>query len=272
MVSKRYEVSVVIRTRDIERHLYELLDRLSSQTLQPSEIVIVDNFSTGKLLNELIFLIRKVKRELFNGDVQMKVVPISDSEFSYAYSANIGVWASQFELVCITNGHCLPISDKWLEYGISHFKSRNVAGVAGYTLPHRYGTIWEKLAFDFGWRRPMEQSRAYVKDHFFSTTNCILRRSLWMEYSFDERMPELIENADRFGGEDYDWALEMLARGYRIIVEPRFDVYHSHGESLPRLVSKFLIWRKIRKDIRSLERPRESYTRLRRTRPFFYQI
>ena len=116
MVSKRYEVSVVIRTRDIERHLYELLDRLSSQTLQPSEIVIVDNFSTGKLLNEMIFLIRKVKRELFNGDVQMKVVPISDSEFSYAYSANIGVWASQFELVCITNGHCLPISDKWLEY------------------------------------------------------------------------------------------------------------------------------------------------------------
>jgi len=265
-------VSVVIRTRDIERHLYELLERLASQTLQPSELVIVDNFSTRKALSEMIGFLRAAKTKLFDDKIQMKAVPISDDEFSYAYSANIGVWASQYEFVCITNGHCLPISHEWLENGISHFDSQNVAGVAGYTLPHPYGTIWEKLAFDLGWRRLKEQSGAYIKDNYFSTTNCIIRRSLWTEYSFDEKMPELIENAGKFGGEDYDWALEMLVRGYRIIVEPKFDVYHSHGESLSKLVSKYLIWRKIRKDIRSLKRPRESYTRLKKTRPILHQL
>jgi len=272
MMNERSGVSVVIRTRDIERHLCELLDRLACQTVRPSEIVIVDNFSTLKTLDEMINVVKRAKTKLFDNKVKMKVVPISDEEFSYAYSANIGVWASRYELVCITNGHCLPISDVWLERGISHFNSSNVAGVAGYITPHHYGTIWEKLAFDLGWRKLKEQSRAYVKDTFFSTTNCILRRSLWSQYSFDERMPDLIENAGKFGGEDYDWALEMLARGYKLVVEPRFDVYHSHRESLPALLSKYLIWRKIRKDIRSLERLRESYTRLKITSPKFYEI
>jgi len=272
MSSKKCQVSVVIRTRDVEKHLYELLDRLACQTVQPSELVIVDNFSTIKSLDDMIDLLKKAKTELFDDKIRVKVVPITDEEFSYAYSANVGVWASQYEFVCITNAHCLPISDRWLESGISHFEEQNTAGVAGYTSPHRYGTIWEKLAFDLGWRRLKEQTGAYVKDTFFSTTNCILRRSLWTQYSFDERIPEIIENAGKFGGEDYDWALEMLARGYKLIVEPEFDVYHSHGESLSRLVSKYLIWRKIRKDIRSLKRPRESYTRLRITQPKIYQL
>ena len=272
MKNERHLVSVVIRTRDIERHLYELLDRLRSQTLRPSEIIIVDNFSTRKTLNEMILFLKASKAKLFGDGVQMKVVPISDDEFSYAYSANIGVWASQFDLVCITNGHCLPISDRWLENGISHFNNQTVAGVAGYTTPHRYGTIWEKIAFDFCWRRPMEQTGAYLRDTFFSTTNCIIRRSLWEEYPFDERLPDLIENAGKFGGEDYDWALEMLARGYRLVVEPRFDVYHSHGEPLRKLVSKYLIWRKIRRDIKTLKRPRSSYTSLRTIQPEFHQL
>ncbi|RJS77867.1 glycosyltransferase family 2 protein [Candidatus Bathyarchaeota archaeon] len=40
------EVSVVIRTRDIEFLLEELLKRIAKQTLQPVEFVIVDNFSS----------------------------------------------------------------------------------------------------------------------------------------------------------------------------------------------------------------------------------
>jgi len=272
MKNKEDNVSVVIRTRDIERCLYELLDRLASQRLQPTELVIVDNFSTKKSLDKMISFLKSAKRKLFDDKTQMKIVPITDDEFSYAYSANVGVWASQYEFVCLTNGHCLPISDRWLENGVSHFENREVAGVAGYTLPHHDGTIWEKLAFDICWRRLKEQSRAYIKDDFFSTTNCILRRSLWTEYAFDEKMPEIIENAGKFGGEDYDWALEMLIRGYRIVVDPEFDVYHSHGDSLSKLVTKYLVWRKIRKDIRSLKRPRKSYTRLKEFQPIFHRI
>ena len=265
------DVSVVIRTRDIERHLLELLSSLASQTLRPSEIIVVNNFSSQRSLNGMMDLLRYAKRRLL-GDIQVKIALIPDGEFSYAYSANLGVWAARSELVCLTNGHCLPISERWLESGVMHFTDQDVAGVSGYILPHDYGSVWEKLGFDILWRRLKEKSGAYMRDSFFATTNCILRRSLWMEYPFDERMPEIIENAGRFGGEDYDWALEMLARGYKLIVEPKFDVYHSHRDSLLRLASKYMAWRRIRQSIRSLRRPRRSYTKLSRSNPVIHKL
>jgi len=270
MTGRGPRISVLIRTRNIERHFVGLLKKLSFQTIQPSELVVVDNFSSYNDLAEMIDILEEAKTALFDSQMHVKIVPVTDEEFSYAFSANVGVYVSEHELVCITNGHCLPLSDRWLERGVAHFDSQDVAGVGGYTVPHRYGTVWEKLAFDWGWRRLNRLSKAYLRDDFFSTTNCILRRSLWEKYPFDEKMPEQIANAGKFGGEDFDWALEMLARGYRLVVEPEFDVYHSHGETISQLVPKYLTWQKVRRDTKSLSRPRESFTRLWMAKPLYY--
>ena len=62
---------------------------------------------------------------------------------------------------------------------------------------------------------------------YFSTINCILRKSLWEKYPFDENLLKIIPNSRKYGGEDYDWGLEMLARNYKIIVDLKFNVYHS---------------------------------------------
>jgi len=270
MSEKGNRVSILVRTRDIERHFRELLRALSCQTLLPSELIIVDNFSSESRLDGMTDLLVSAKTRLFTNRIQVKIVPMTDEEFSYAYSANIGISVAECDLVCITNGHCLPISDEWLESGVSHFESRDVAGVGGYARPDKQGTAWEKLAYDWGWRRLNELSRFYIKDNYFSTVNCILRRSLWEEYPFDERISEKIPNSGKFGGEDYDWGMEMLARGHKLIVEPSFDVLHSHGETISQLVPKYLIWRRIRGKIRSLRRPRESYTRLESVKPMEY--
>ena len=263
-------ISVLIRTKDIESYFYELLKSLSCQTLRPLELVVVDNYSNTDKLKEMTNLLTKAKKEFFGGSLNLIIVPLTDKEFSYAYSANAGVSVASGDLVCITNGHCLPTSNEWLESAVAHFEDKDVAGVGGYTLPHKQGTIWEKLAFDWGWRRFNEASKAYNKDTYFSTTNCIFRRLLWEEYPFDEKMPDLIPETVRFGGEDYDWSLEMLARGYKLIVEPKFDVYHSHGETVSQLVPKYLAWRKIRRNLKSFMRPRESFTRLKEKLPLYY--
>ena len=272
MTTKRHSVTVLVRTRDIERHFHELLQALSCQTLRPSELVVVDNFSSKSRLDDMINLLSAAKRRQFANRIRVKIVPITDEEFSYAYSANVGISVAESDLVCITNGHCLPLSDEWLESGVSHFRSLDVAGVGGYARPHKDGTAWEKLAYDWGWRRLNELSRFYVRDDYFSTVNCVLRRSLWEEYPFDERIPEKIPRSGRFGGEDYDWGKEMLARGYKLIVEPGFDVLHSHGENISQLVPKYLVWRRIRRNVKSLRRPRESFTSLRRKRPLHYLL
>jgi hypothetical protein len=247
----------------VESRFGELLLSLSRQTLRASEFVIVDNFSTREKLRNMTNLLASVKGRYFGDRTPVRLVPITDSEFSHAYSTNAGVFVAQNDLVCVTNGHSLPASDTWLESGVSHFEDPRVAGVGGYSIPHEDGTIWEKLAIDWGWRRLNESSKAYAKDSYFSTTNCVFRRRLWEEYAFDERLPSEVPPAGRFGGEDHDWACEMLARGHKIVVEPGFCVLHSHGENLSTLFSKYFAWRQVRKRVRRLQRPRESYTRVR---------
>jgi glycosyltransferase involved in cell wall biosynthesis len=263
MSQRNRYVSVVVRTRDVESRFEELLKRLSLQTLKPSELIIVDNFSKREKLNEMEELLRSTKENFFNNRIPVKLVPLLDSEFSHAYSTNVGVFVAKGDLVCITNGHSLPFSSIWIESGLAHFDSLRIAGVGGYVASHRDGTVWEKFAYDWWWKALNEKSRAYLKDSYFSTMNCILRKSLWEEYCFDEKLPSEIPSARKFGGEDFDWAMEMLARGYKIVVEPGLSVYHSHRESFSVLFSKYLAWRHIKKQIMAFRRPRKSYTRVK---------
>jgi len=263
MLSDSFRVSVVIRTKDVENRFRGLLQRLAFQTLKPVELVVVDNFSSEEKLQEMSSLLASVKKRLFGGAVVVKLVPVTREEFSHAYSTNAGIFASTSPFVCMTNGHSLPLSDKWLESGVSHLRDARVAGVGGYSTPHKDGTFWEKLFYGWTWRRLNETSGRYLADRYFSTTNCVLRRSLWEDYPFDENLPEAISYDSRFGGEDYDWSREMLARGYEIVVDPKFCVYHSHGEGLSVLLRKYSAWRKVRKRVGMLKRPRQSYTRLR---------
>jgi rhamnosyltransferase len=272
MLREDLRISVLVRTRDVESLFQELLRRLSRQTLRPSEIVVVDNFSSEKNLEIMRNILSSARKSLFNSQVSIKLVPIKDAEFSHPYSTNAGVYAAKSDLVCITNGHSLPSSDKWLEVGIHHFRDSGIAGVGGYTVSHKDGTVWEKIGYDWLWKRRNEVSKAHVKDDFFSTVNCVLRRSLWEEYPFDERLPSEIPYSKKFGGEDFDWAMEMEARGHKIVVEPRFVVYHSHRETLIQLASKYIVWRTIRGGIRSLKRPRASYTKLEMEKLLYYDL
>jgi glycosyltransferase involved in cell wall biosynthesis len=272
MSLKECLVSVLVRTRDIEYCFNELLLKLSHQTLRPIELVIVDNFSSEKKLKEMTQFLSSAKQTFFNDKVKVKLIPLRDEEFSHPYSTNVGVSVANGDLVCITNGHSLPSSNKWLEVGVDPFRDAKVAGVGGYTASHGNATIWEKIGYDWLWRKRSELSKVYAKDDFFSTVNCVLRRSLWKEYPFDERLPNEIPDAERFGGEDYDWAVEMEARGYKIVVEPTFTVFHSHREPLTALLLKYLVWRQIRKKIRLFKRPRRSYTRLSVEKPSYYEL
>jgi GT2 family glycosyltransferase len=96
-----------------------------------------------------------------------------------------------------------------------------------------------------------------------STINCIIRRSLWKAYPFDENLPSLVPETGKYGLEDYDWSKEMMARGYRIVVDPSFSVFHSHVEGageLARNTRGYFIYRRIQHKIDLFKRPRESFS------------
>jgi hypothetical protein len=56
-------------------------------------------------------------------------------------------------------------------------------------------------------------------DPWMTNTNAIIRKDLWESYHFDENLT---------GCEDYDWAKEMLFRGFNVVKYKPFSSFHSH--------------------------------------------
>jgi len=254
-------VSVVIRTRDEERHLRQLLHTLSLQTNSPDEVITVNNFSSEDSLQSLRRSLDRASRWLLKAGIKVKLIPVSDEEFSHPYSTNLGVSASENELVCITNAHTLPLSTSWLENGVRHFKDPKVACVSGYFSPlekNDFARETAMLLYHFS-------ERVFLRMSWCSTVNGIIRKSLWKEYPFDESLPNLIPETGRYGLEDYDWSMEMKARGFKVVTEPLFSVYHSHERGFTEMLRNlrnYFVYYRIQRRINRLKRPKKSYSKV----------
>jgi glycosyltransferase involved in cell wall biosynthesis len=259
------KVSVVIRTRDKERCFDRLLENLALQTVQASEIIVVNNYSNDEerqiLENELDETVREYFR---HRKTRIRLVALSDDEFSHAYSTNLGVNSAENELVCLTNAHSLPTSLCWLRDGTRHFEDLNVAGVSGFFIPSQEGTVagkFDAMMYHFS-------ERIVLRQDWCSTINCVIRKSFWMTYPFDENLPKIIPEARIYGLEDYDWSKEMTARNFRIVIDPAFSVFHSHSRGLnemARNIKNYFIYRRIQQKINLLDRPRESFSKVFQT-------
>lgn len=253
-------ISVVIRTRDKERRFEELIEHLAEQTIQPAELIVVDNYSSRKKLEILRNELKEVAEKCFPHEIELKLIALADDEFSHAYSTNLGVDAAENELVCITNAHSLPTSIHWLQNGTRHFKDPKTAGVGGLFMPHRDESAFGSLSAIHYFLSQI----TVLRQNRFCTINCMIRKSLWKNYPFDENLPKLVPEAKRYGLEDYDWSKEMVARHLKIIMDPSFSVFHSHERGFAELLRNlrnYFVYRKIQRKIDSIPRPREALSK-----------
>ena len=51
------------------------------------------------------------------------------------------------------------------------------------------------------------------------------------------------------GGEDHDWARHWVAKGFVIVHEPNFKVYHSHHYGSIGWIRHFIGWTKMTREI-----------------------
>ncbi len=238
-------VSVVVRSAGREKLFEDVLDSLLRQTVSPSEILVVMDSESE---NEIEYVSRRLKSY-----PSSRLITFKHEEFSHPYSANLGVASAKEDLVCITNGHSFPISMRWLERGLRHFEDEKVAGVSGFFLPADEG--FRKTLFYLVEERIQRIS-------WVSTINCIIRKSRWEEYPFDEGLLYTIPETRKYGGEDYDWTLEMLSRGYRVVLDPEFSVVHTHEENILfeifRNLKNYFIYKRLQEKIKRLRRPRQA--------------
>jgi len=195
-------VSIIIRTKNEERWITEVLKSVFRQDHRDIEVIIVDNSSTDKT-------VEKARK--------FKVKVLSIGEYLPGKALNFGIRASRGEYIVSLSAHCIPIDSKWLSGLLGNFSDDSIAGVYGRQEPMPFSSDSDKrdLLIAFGLDRKIQ-----VKDSFFHNANSMIRKVLWEKYPFDETVSNI---------EDRVWAKHVIDKGYKIVYEPKASVYHHHG-------------------------------------------
>ena len=195
-------VSIIIRTKNEERWLSACLRNVFKQTYKNIEVIIVDNQSTDHT-------IAKAK--------QFPVNIITIEKYFPGKAINEGIRASTGEYLVCLSGHCVPVSDRWLETLVSDLDQENIAGVYGRQEPLAFTSDLDKrdLISLFGLDKKKQ-----IKDSFFHNANSAFRRDIWEKYPFNEEVTNI---------EDRVWGEEVIKNGLNIVYEPEASVYHWHG-------------------------------------------
>ncbi len=215
------ETSIIIRTKNEERWVGVVLQKLMDQTYRDFEIVIVDSGSTDSTL--------KIAKQF-----PVKILEIPSENFSYPYATNYGARHSvATKYLCMLSAHSLPISNTWLADGIESFDfSDRIVGVYAYPRAIPDGTFWDKLFQNtmknlrdtVGKIIPLLGKRRWIvteaEGGVLGFTNALIRKDLWEKRPLNEKYGA--------GGEDQEWATYWINQGYRAVYDKNFSVYHSH--------------------------------------------
>ncbi|MFH1593919.1 MAG: glycosyltransferase [Candidatus Omnitrophota bacterium] len=196
-------ISIIIRTKNEERWITQVLDALSHQDHKDFEIIVVDNESADKTLEKVRqFGVSKI---------------ITCRDYLPGKALNMGIKESEGTYIAFLSGHCIPVSSSWLGKLVSNFVDHGVAGVYGRQEAMSFTSDSDKrdLALIFGLDRKIQK-----KDSFFHNANSMIRRDLWEKMPFDETVTNI---------EDRVWAHRAIQDGYKIVYEPEASVYHYHG-------------------------------------------
>lgn len=213
-------VSIIIRVKNEKKNLEKLFKILKNQTYQDFEIIVVNDNSTDGS--------EKVAYDYFPKD-RVRIVQIS--EFSYPRACNLGAEKARGKYLVYLSAHSFPVSKTWLSDGLSNFKSEKVAGVFAYPTAGKDSTFVEKIS---------SFPNKIKKGGHLGNTNSIIRRDLWQQHKFDESL---------IISEDLEWSIYFKRKGYEIINDPRFRVYHSHHLGLLGIIKQHMEWKKSRIEI-----------------------
>jgi rhamnosyltransferase len=205
-------VTAVIRAKDKADTIGDAIASLTRQTT-PVEVVVVDSGSEDQTLE-------------IASRMGAKIVTISSASFSYGGAINTGVAASSAEYLLILSAHAVLPSDRWLEVALQHFGDSLVAGVNGAVANSRAkrnrALSAEQRLIVGELHDIVVQDRAFRGFVGFSNTASLVRRSVCVEFPFDEEM---------IACEDKEWANRVTQAGHRIVFDPALAVSGAHRQT-----------------------------------------
>ena len=228
------ETSIIIRTRNEERWVGTVLEKIFEQTYKNFEVILIDSGSSDKTLE----IARKFPIKIFE-------IPFKD--FSYPYALNFGIKnSSSVKYIVVVSAHSVPVSNTWLEDGLNNFKKYDkIMGVYGFLKALPGSSIWDRIFMN--WRGVIRRLINKGKDvkilidsaglGVMGFTNAIILKELWNKKNFNESYGA--------GGEDGEWARFWFNRGYKAVKDEKFTVFHSHNLNLVGWYKQIRYWKSL---------------------------
>lgn len=206
---------MVIPTLNAESEIGLLIETLLRQTVQLSELIVVDSDS-----NDSTVAIASLHKSV-------SVRKISRSEFNHGLTRDAFLRQSLGDIVCFMTQDAVPANELYLEHLIAPLlKDKRVAMVSGRQLPKRDARRFEQLIRAANY--PAESDIRSSEDigrlgirAFFATDVCsAYRREAYVSCGGFERVDT---------NEDMLLAAKALRQGWKVAYAADAEVYHSHN-------------------------------------------
>jgi glycosyltransferase involved in cell wall biosynthesis len=204
-------VSVIIPTFNQRDRLHRCLELLHRQTLQPSEIIVIDNNSNEDIASLCAaFPLVQYCQESKQG--------------SYA-ARNRGIAISTGEILAFTDADCLPMAN-WLESGVNALRDVDlVAGEIQFCFRSNQPSVIEYVDALSHLRQ-----RDYAQEGYSATGNMFTWRESFQRVGLFR--DDLLSLGDR------EWGLRLSEAGGKVVYSPDAIVLHPARTSLRELLQK----------------------------------
>ncbi|MCJ7626707.1 MAG: glycosyltransferase family 2 protein [Anaerolineaceae bacterium] len=206
--------SIIIRAYNEEEHIGRLLFGILQQTVQDIQIVLVDSGSTDATVS-------------IASRYPVDIVQIRPQDFTFGRSLNMGISKAEAEFIVIASAHVYPVYPDWLELMLAPFKEPAVALTYGKQRGAEQSHFSEYQYFH---NLYPDVSRSNQEHPFCNNANTAIRRSLWEQRPYDEKLPGL---------EDLDWARWAQQQGHEIVYVPGAEIIHIHQESWKGVYNRY---------------------------------
>jgi rhamnosyltransferase len=210
------KVSIIVRSYNDIQYIQETMSRIQSQTFKNFEIINVDSGSKDGTWD----IVKSMNTEGV-------VYQIPPGSYIPGRVLNEAISKSKGEIIVFNNSDCIPQNNQWLAELIRPLENEQCAASFGNQLPRPNATPLVRKDSERAYGDGKEASTWH---HFFSLATSAVRKSLIMEYPFDESITY---------SEDIEWSWRMRQKGYTLCYAKDAIVEHSHNYTLKEVYKRF---------------------------------